>query len=189
MVFAIDACKRKNRKAMLAWLGTTVVGGAGFLLMQVYEYHHLIYDLGMTFSSYAHGENLFASTFFSITGFHGLHVLAGTLYLAYMYVLAHQGRFDGGDLRYARSGGALLALRRPGVDSRLYLYLSTMTKYFALLFTLLPRAPLACPMCAANSNTSETTVYVLMGFIALTYVPFFIIYKLIVKNRNKNAKG
>ena len=97
MVLAIDACKRRDRKGMLKWLGVTVGGGAGFLLMQVYEYNHLINDLGMTFSTYAHGENLFASTFFSITGFHGLHVLAGTLYLAYMYVLAHQGRFDGGD--------------------------------------------------------------------------------------------
>ena len=97
MVFSIDACKRGNRQGMLTWLGITVAGGAGFLLMQVYEYHHLMYDLGMTFSTYAHGENLFASTFFAVTGFHGLHVLAGTLYLAYMFVLAYEGRFDGGD--------------------------------------------------------------------------------------------
>ena len=97
MVLSIDACKRADRKGMLLWLGVTVGGGFGFLLMQAYEYNHLIHDLGMTFSSYAQGNNLFASTFFSITGFHGLHVLAGTLYLAYMYVLAHQGRFDGGD--------------------------------------------------------------------------------------------
>ena len=97
MVLSIDACKRSNRKGMLTWLAVTIGGGAGFLLMQVYEYAHLINDLGMTFSTYAHGENLFASTFFSITSFHGLHVLAGTVYLIYMYVLAHAGRFDGGD--------------------------------------------------------------------------------------------
>ncbi len=97
MVLSIDACKRRDRRGMLLWLGVTVGGGVGFLLMQAYEYNHLIFDLGMTFSTYAHGENLFASTFFSITGFHGLHVLTGTLYLVYMYVLAHQGRFDGGD--------------------------------------------------------------------------------------------
>ena len=97
MVLSLDACKRQDRPGMLLWLGVTVGGGVGFLAMQVYEYSHLIHDLGMGFATYDHGDNLFASTFFSITGFHGLHVLAGTLYLAYMYLLAHQGRFDGGD--------------------------------------------------------------------------------------------
>lgn len=97
MVLALDACKRRRRGPMLAWLLATVGGGAGFLLMQAWEYSHLVHDLGMTFSSYAHGEDLFASTFFSITGFHGLHVLAGTLYLGYMYALALASRFDGGD--------------------------------------------------------------------------------------------
>ena len=97
MVLSLDACKRQDRGGMLLWLGVTVGGGVGFLAMQVYEYLHLVNDLGMTFATYAHGENLFASTFFSITGFHGLHVLAGTLYLAYMFILALEGRFDGGD--------------------------------------------------------------------------------------------
>lgn len=45
---------------------------------------------------------------------------------------------------------------------------------------------LACPMCAGSKNNPEDQylVYILMGFIALTYIPFFIIYKTIIKNRN-----
>ena len=105
MVLSIDACKMRNREKMLFWLMVTVIGGSGFLLMQVYEYFHLINDLGMTFSHYAHGNNLFSSTFFSITGFHGLHVLSGTLYLAYLYKLAHEGRFDKGDYNLLEIGG------------------------------------------------------------------------------------
>ena len=49
MVFAIDGCKRKDRKSMLNWLLATIIGGAIFLGIQVYEYQLLIYDMGMTF--------------------------------------------------------------------------------------------------------------------------------------------
>jgi cytochrome c oxidase subunit 3 len=105
MVFAIDSCKMKDPKGIRLWLGLTVLGGAGFLGMQIYEYSHLMHDLGMTFNSYAHGNNLFSATFFSITGFHGLHVLSGTCYLAYMYKLALDGRFDNGDYNLLEIAG------------------------------------------------------------------------------------
>lgn len=105
MVLAIDACKMRNRKRMLTWLTLTCFGGAGFLGMQVYEYMHLMNDLGMTFNNYEHGNNLFSATFFSITGFHGLHVLSGTVYLFYMLYLAFQGRFDKGDYNLLEIAG------------------------------------------------------------------------------------
>jgi heme/copper-type cytochrome/quinol oxidase subunit 3 len=97
MVMAIDSCKRKNRQHMLNWLMATILGGAAFLCIQAYEYTHLIEHMGMSFSSYTHGTSLFASTFFSITGFHGLHVLSGVIYLIVMYIHAYRGDFDNGD--------------------------------------------------------------------------------------------
>ncbi len=97
MVLCIDACKQKDRKGILNWLGITILGGAAFLGIQVYEYYHLMHEMGMTFSTYAHGNNLFSSTFFAITGFHGLHVFTGVSYLCYMWKLAYDGRFDNGD--------------------------------------------------------------------------------------------
>jgi heme/copper-type cytochrome/quinol oxidase subunit 3 len=97
MVLCIDACKQRDRKGILNWLGLTILGGAIFLGIQAYEYYHLMNDMGMTFSTYEHGNNLFSSTFFAITGFHGLHVLTGVLYLCYMWKLAYDGRFDKGD--------------------------------------------------------------------------------------------
>ncbi len=105
MVLAIDACKHKDRKGMLNWLLATIIGGATFLGLQMYEYTHLVHDMGMTFSTYAHGSNLFASTFFSITGFHGLHVLSGVIYLTVMYVLAYRGDFDNGDYNMLEIAG------------------------------------------------------------------------------------
>lgn len=105
MVLAIDACRQKNRQGMLNWLLATIVGGAAFLGIQAYEYTHLIHHMGMSFNSYAHGTSLFASTFFSITGFHGLHVLSGVIYLIVMYILAYRGDFDNGDYNMLEIAG------------------------------------------------------------------------------------
>ena len=97
MVMSIDSCKRADKEGMLKWLLFTIIGGAIFLGLQAYEYIHMVNDLGMTFNNYAHGNNLFASTFFAITGFHGLHVLTGVLYLCVMYKFAKEGKFDNGN--------------------------------------------------------------------------------------------
>ncbi|GAB4010884.1 MAG: heme-copper oxidase subunit III family protein [Bdellovibrio sp.] len=105
MVLSIDACKQKDRKGILLWLGITILGGLTFLGLQAYEYMHLMHDMGMTFSNYAHGNNLFSSTFFAITGFHGLHVLTGTLYLIGIFKMALDGRFDNGDYNLLEIAG------------------------------------------------------------------------------------
>ena len=96
MVMSIDACKGKDRKGMLTWLLATIAGGAVFLGIQAYEYSHLVHQ-GITLSSFAHGNNLFASTFYIVTGFHGLHVLTGVIYLCCEYRFALRGDYDGGD--------------------------------------------------------------------------------------------
>jgi heme/copper-type cytochrome/quinol oxidase subunit 3 len=98
MVFSIDACKRKNRKGMLNWLMATIVGGVIFLGIQVYEYNHLV-DIGIKLNSFAHGTPLFGATFYMVTGFHGLHVLSGVIYLICQYKLAYEGKYDNGDYR------------------------------------------------------------------------------------------
>jgi heme/copper-type cytochrome/quinol oxidase subunit 3 len=96
MVMSIDSCKNKDRKGMLTWLFATIAGGVFFLGIQAYEYTHLVHQ-GITLSSFAHGNNLFASTFYIVTGFHGLHVLTGVIYLCCEYRFALQGRYDNGD--------------------------------------------------------------------------------------------
>lgn len=96
MVMAIDSCKLKDRKGMLNWLLATIGGGVFFLGIQVYEYQHLIHQ-GITLSNFVHGQNLFATTFYVVTGFHGLHVLTGVIYLICEYRMAHRGDYDNGD--------------------------------------------------------------------------------------------
>jgi cytochrome c oxidase subunit 3 len=55
---------------MQMWFAITAVMGIIFLAGQLYEYYHL--EFGLT-------TNLFASAFFVLTGFHGLHVTIGVL--------------------------------------------------------------------------------------------------------------
>ncbi len=104
MVLSIDSCKAKDRDGMLKWLLATIIGGAAFLGIQAYEYSHLVHQ-GLTLTNFLHGNNLFGSTFYMITGFHGLHVLTGVIYLICMYRLAYRGDFDNGDYNMLEIAG------------------------------------------------------------------------------------
>lgn len=66
------AIKKNNVKAMQLWYGITALMGAIFLVGQVYEYMNLGY--GLT-------ANVFANCFYLMTGFHGLHVFIGLVFL------------------------------------------------------------------------------------------------------------
>lgn len=104
MVLSIDACKQHDRKNMLRWLLFTIIGGACFLGIQVYEYSHLI-EHGLTLTHFAHGTNLFGSTFFIVTGFHGFHVLSGVIYLSFQYYFALRGDYDHGHVDSLEAAG------------------------------------------------------------------------------------
>lgn len=80
MVKGLSAIKQGDRKSMIRFLLLTALGGAIFLGLQVYEWTHLIHK-GLELSQYQGAPSLFGTTFYIITGFHGLHVTAGVIYL------------------------------------------------------------------------------------------------------------
>jgi len=86
------ASKELMRGAMGAcrgWLLLTAVMGLSFLGGQMVEYFQL--PFGLT-------DNLFASTFYALTGFHGLHVTLGALMILIVWFQARQpGRFTPSD--------------------------------------------------------------------------------------------
>jgi cytochrome c oxidase subunit III len=86
MVLALAAVQRNNRNGAILWLGMTALLGSIFLGFQVYEFTHF-WQSGLTLST-----NLFGSTFYTLTGFHGAHVLVGVIYLLTLMVLAIKGR-------------------------------------------------------------------------------------------------
>ncbi len=85
-----EAGQHKNdHRAMVGWLAATIVLGGIFLGGQGLEYWGLLKS-GVSVSS-----NLFTTTFFTLTGFHGLHVCVGLAALAILLGLALAGDFKG----------------------------------------------------------------------------------------------
>jgi cytochrome c oxidase subunit 3 len=95
MVKALEAIKRSDRPGAQRFLLLTIVGGMIFLGLQAYEWTHLI-ERGLKIFGNPWGSTLFGTSFFLITGFHGLHVTGGVIYLA--VVLAAVSRIQ--DMRY-----------------------------------------------------------------------------------------
>ena len=75
MVLALAAAQKRDVVRMRLWLLTTALLGLTFVGGQVYEFT-AFYDEGLTLST-----NLFGTTFYVLTGFHGVHVTVGILML------------------------------------------------------------------------------------------------------------
>jgi|SRR5690606_6023261 len=86
MVLGLAGVQRNDRKLGAFWLAMTGFFGSIFLGFQVYEFTHF-WGAGVTLSS-----NLFGSTFYMLTGFHGAHVFVGVLYMITLSVLVWTGR-------------------------------------------------------------------------------------------------
>ncbi|WP_126452435.1 cytochrome c oxidase subunit 3 [Sulfuriflexus mobilis] len=82
------ALKKANRGALIFWLLATVVLGFVFVGFQVAEYGHAYGELNLKLSS-----GIYGSTFFMLTGFHGLHVTIGAIMLTVMLFRAIKGHF------------------------------------------------------------------------------------------------
>jgi cytochrome c oxidase subunit III len=70
--FAVDALRRGNTKVFGTWWFATIALGATFLYGTGAEWHRLIYHDGLTIST-----NLFGTTYYSLVGLHGFHVVVG----------------------------------------------------------------------------------------------------------------
>ena len=92
MVKALSAIRHNNPGGLQKYLLGTIAGGVIFLSIQAYEWTHLIIHEGLALR-----KNLFAATFFSITGFHGFHVTCGVIYLSVILLQARRGRYTAQD--------------------------------------------------------------------------------------------
>ena len=85
------AHRRRQGGRLRGWLLATIALGVIFLFGQALEWRGLIAG-GVTLS-----RDLFGTTFFTLTGFHGLHVIVGLLALATTTAIGFAGELDGGD--------------------------------------------------------------------------------------------
>ena len=89
ITIAHHALKAGHRRSLLVWLGATVLLGCIFLYYQGVEYVHAYHELNLTL-----GSGIYGSTFFMLTGFHGMHVFLGTLMLAIIWLRCLKGHFS-----------------------------------------------------------------------------------------------
>ncbi len=79
----VGAWQKMLRSSKL-WLWATCLLGAGFLAFQAYEFTSFVHE-GLGFTT-----NLFGSSFFTLTGFHGAHVTVGVLWLATLLAIDYK---------------------------------------------------------------------------------------------------
>ncbi len=87
MMIAEARLRRRRRGSALTWLAVTIGLGAVFLVGQGLEYARLVH-LDITVS-----RDVFGSAFFTLTGFHGFHVVIGLLVLSIIFALVASRRF------------------------------------------------------------------------------------------------
>lgn len=88
VTWAHHALKRGNRRHLIMGLAATVVLGFLFVILQATEYYHAYHELNLTL-----GSGIYGSTFFMLTGFHGLHVTLGAIILTVILFRAIKGHF------------------------------------------------------------------------------------------------
>jgi cytochrome c oxidase subunit 3 len=86
MVLALAAVQRGDKVWARVWLATTALLGSIFLGFQAFEFTHFVRE-GLGFTT-----NLFGSSFFTLTGFHGGHVFVGVVWLTTLLVRSFQGK-------------------------------------------------------------------------------------------------
>ena len=94
MAMAVNYGYQGNRKRAVQLMLLTALLGASFVGMQAFEWSKLIED-GVRPWSNPMGAEQFGASFFMITGFHGLHVSVGVLYLAIIARKLARGDYEG----------------------------------------------------------------------------------------------
>ena len=88
MVLALAAIQRGDHRRLRVWLVATALLGSSFIAGQVYEFTSFIRE-GLTLKT-----NLFGSSFFVLTGFHGVHVTLGIVMLLSLWNLSLRGKLN-----------------------------------------------------------------------------------------------
>jgi cytochrome c oxidase subunit 3 len=93
MAMAVNFGYRRDQKKTAALMLVTALFGATFVGMQAFEWSKLIHE-GVRPWGNPMGAAQFGSSFFMITGFHGLHVSAGVVYLSIVAARVLKGRYE-----------------------------------------------------------------------------------------------
>jgi cytochrome c oxidase subunit III len=88
VTWAHHSIEHDDQESAVKALGITVLLGLTFSMLQAYEYHHAAFKLT---------DGVYAANFYLATGFHGIHVIVGTIFLTVCYFRARKGHFKVGN--------------------------------------------------------------------------------------------
>lgn len=104
MMLALQAVRSDDQQTFKKNLWLTLLLGTTFLGIQAYEYFHFIVGgehlrevlaaAGLGGEHFRPSGSIYASCFFGATGYHGLHVFAGLIFVLYVLARAHQGKWS-----------------------------------------------------------------------------------------------
>jgi len=83
--WAVFQIRKGNQSGLIWGLFLTIVMGIIFLAMQLYDYSQLPFGID---------DTIYGTTFYTLTGFHGLHVTGGVIFLFVVLIRALGGQFD-----------------------------------------------------------------------------------------------
>jgi cytochrome c oxidase subunit III len=84
-VYAMYHMKNYNFNGVRTWMGITVLLGLGFLGLEIYEFNHYVHI------GFGYTQSAFSSSFFTLVGMHGLHVIIGLVWITGL-IIRNSGR-------------------------------------------------------------------------------------------------
>jgi cytochrome c oxidase subunit III len=96
MQAALRAGEHRQPRVMRRWILASMALGLSFLAIQVWDYAHLPFEVS---------SNAYGTMFYAMTGFHGLHVVAGIVLMAVVLGRMAQGAYRDGNLEGAHAIG------------------------------------------------------------------------------------
>jgi len=109
VALSITAIQKGNSKLSALYLTGTIVLGLAFLVNKYFEWSgeigHGLYPNSSVLSQRPHGDQIFFGLYYSMTGLHGLHVIAGILVLAVMLGLVLRKKITSTDFNKLENGG------------------------------------------------------------------------------------
>jgi cytochrome c oxidase subunit 3 len=161
VTWAHYAILHRDQKTSVTALWYTVILGVIFTCLQAYEYKH---------AAFGFKDGVYASNFFMATGFHGFHVLVGTIFLAICLIRAKKGQFS--------------PEQHLGFEfAAWYWHFVDVVWLFLFVFVYLDFANVAMPALTAIFTGTNLLIAFLLSIIAVVFVGFKV-----MENNNRNPK-
>ncbi len=109
VAMSITAIQLKNKKLSLVLLGITIALGLVFLVNKYFEWgikiEHHIYPGSEILALRGHGDVLFFGLYYFMTGLHALHIIAGLIFIGFVFVRIYKNKIDSGNFALLENSG------------------------------------------------------------------------------------